>query len=406
MTAAPLAKSFATQLADLRTAVVTEWRAESPEAGFVEWAISRSDTHLGVALPSLDAHTFALQRWSEAPVLASVGYRLSTPGRKPEFVDAWRAGIQRLMARDVVPVDRNSFFFRPVELLGLVVGAQAVSAEDGQPLDWLHDTLATHRHRLPHTTPWASTFAALAEAQAGSALPDTQAVVATTQLDVALLLWLTLACADVAQAVTTPDMATLQARLLEMAALDQPSLHGLAEQGVYLIGLHRAVLATVGTLETYPGSATDLVVSLCQRFPLLTRELTNRHAQRPPLNMSDEYDVQDLLRAVLRLHFSDVRSEEWNPSYGAVQSRSDLFLKPERIVIETKMTRPSLGQRELVQQLIVDKAQYRTHAGCRTLVCFVYDPGHRLANPDAIEKDLSDDAGDLRTVVVVSPHGL
>ena len=65
--------------------------------------------------------------------------------------------------------------------------------------------------------------------------------------------------------------------------------------------------------------------------------------------------MQDLLRVVLRLHFDDVRPEEWNPSYGGVRSRSDLLLKPERLVIETKMTRKNLSQRELVHQLIRTK---------------------------------------------------
>jgi hypothetical protein len=106
------------------------------------------------------------------------------------------------------------------------------------------------------------------------------------------------------------------------------------------------------------------------------------------------------------LHFEDVRREEWNPSYGGVQSRSDLLLKSERLVIETKMTRKGLGQRELVQELIVDKAQYRRHPDCGTLICFVYNPGCSLPNPTAIERDLSGHDGKLTTAVVISPRGL
>jgi REase_DpnII-MboI len=127
---------------------------------------------------------------------------------------------------------------------------------------------------------------------------------------------------------------------------------------------------------------------------------------QPSLDVKDEYDLQDLLRSVLRLHFDDVRAEEWNPSYGGVQSRSDLVLKQERIVIETKMTRKSLTQAELVRQLIQDKELYRDHPNCGTLVFFVYDPGRRLTNPAAIEHDLSDVRGRPPAVVVVSPRGL
>jgi hypothetical protein len=59
-----------------------------------------------------------------------------------------------------------------------------------------------------------------------------------------------------------------------------------------------------------------------------------------------------------------------------------------------------------VQQLIVDKAQYRGHRDCGTLVCFVYDPDRRLPNAAAIESDLSGQDGGLTTIVVVSPRGL
>jgi REase_DpnII-MboI len=128
----------------------------------------------------------------------------------------------------------------------------------------------------------------------------------------------------------------------------------------------------------------------------------------PCLGRSRSCAAVDLVPAggILSLHFDDIRPEEWNPSYGGVQSRSDLLLKPERIVIETRMTRKRLGQRELVQQLIQDKAQYQGHPGYATLICFVYDPGHLLPNPTAIEHDLSGQDGGLTTIVVVSPRGL
>ena len=77
----------------------------------------------------------------------------------------------------------------------------------------------------------------------------------------------------------------------------------------------------------------------------------------------------------------------------------------KRIVIETKMTRKSLSQRELVHQLIQDKALYQGHPGYTTLICFVYDPGHLLTNPTAIEHDLSGQDSGLTTIVVISPEG-
>jgi REase_DpnII-MboI len=64
------------------------------------------------------------------------------------------------------------------------------------------------------------------------------------------------------------------------------------------------------------------------------------------LAITDEYDVQDHLHALLRLHFDDVREEEWTPSYGGARARMDFLLKRERKVVETKMTWAGLEQRK------------------------------------------------------------
>lgn len=148
-----------------------------------------------------------------------------------------------------------------------------------------------------------------------------------------------------------------------------------------------------------------IVTGVLRRFPAIVRELGKRHNRRVPLTIvNDEYDVQDLLRGVLRGLCDDVRDEENAPSHGGVRSRMDLLLKRERIVIETKMTRDGLDQRAVAQELAIDKEFYRSHPDCQTLVCFVYDPAHRLANPTALESDLSEYDRHMSTVVVVAPR--
>ena len=126
---------------------------------------------------------------------------------------------------------------------------------------------------------------------------------------------------------------------------------------------------------------------------------------RPALaQISDEYDVQDLLRGMLTGLFDDVRDEESTPSHAGLTSRMDLLLKNEQIIIETKMTRASLSQRKVAEELAVDKELYRSHPHCRTLVCFVYDPGHYLERPVALENDLTDLTGAVPTIVIVVPR--
>jgi hypothetical protein len=103
----------------------------------------------------------------------------------------------------------------------------------------------------------------------------------------------------------------------------------------------------------------------------LRRRLRHRHDNRATLTITDEYDVQDLLHALLRLHFDDVRPEEWTPSYAGGASRMDFLLKEEKIVVEVKMTRAGLTDRQIADQLIIDAARYKSHSDCKKLVCFV-----------------------------------
>jgi len=136
------------------------------------------------------------------------------------------------------------------------------------------------------------------------------------------------------------------------------------------------------------------------------KQLGARHDKRPPFLVKDEYDVQDLLHGLLRLHFDDVRPEEAKPSYAGSSSRMDFLLKSEKVVVEAKMTRKTLGQKEVVTQLTEDAARYRTHPDCQTLVCFVFDPGGFCKNPVALENDVSTDANGFKVKVIVAPHGL
>jgi hypothetical protein len=155
-----------------------------------------------------------------------------------------------------------------------------------------------------------------------------------------------------------------------------------------------------------PATALDTVVLLCKRFPVFVRQLGSRREGRPALEIKDEYDVQYLLLALLRLHFDDVRPETWTPSYAGSSSRMDFLLKPEKTVIEVKKTRDTLRDRQVGDQLIIDIDRYGQYPDCQTLVCFVYDADGRLDNPRGLEQDLSGSRNNINVLVLVSPSGV
>lgn len=151
-------------------------------------------------------------------------------------------------------------------------------------------------------------------------------------------------------------------------------------------------------------SAIDKVELLIRRFHKVARQLRSRHASRNTIEIEDEYDVQDLFHSLLRIYFDDVRAEEYTPSYAGAASRVDFLLKEEKIIIEIKKTRQGLSAKEVGEQLIIDSQRYQAHPDCNTLICFVYDPEGRVANPRGIENDLTKEINGVPVTVFITPE--
>lgn len=150
--------------------------------------------------------------------------------------------------------------------------------------------------------------------------------------------------------------------------------------------------------------AISILSTILPRFHKFARQLRHRYNGRTSIEIIDEYDVQDLLHAILKLHFEDIRKEEYTPSYAGSSTRTDFLLKSEKIVIEVKKTRNDLKDKELGKQLILDKEHYNVHPDCETLVCFIYDPDELLSNPNGLINDLSKPNLGMNTIVIISPN--
>ena len=159
----------------------------------------------------------------------------------------------------------------------------------------------------------------------------------------------------------------------------------------------KTLFSLVGILEAFeqlqPKTVNidyDLIIrNIIEHFNACAIQLKRRHAGRETLTIKDEYDVQDLLHALLKLHFSDVRPEEWTPSYAGNSNRMDFLLKDEKIAIEVKMASKKLKDKEIGNQLIVDIAKYKQHSDVKALYCFIYNPDGYVNNPAGLENDLN-----------------
>ena len=149
--------------------------------------------------------------------------------------------------------------------------------------------------------------------------------------------------------------------------------------------------------------AEEIIEKTCRRFPKIIYHLQDRYDGRDSIEVKDEYDVQDVLNAILRLHFDDVRPEEGTPSHAGASSRIDFLLKRENIGIEVKKTREGLDESELGSELSTDKERYQSHPDCERLICFIYDPKRQLTNPQVLS-DLDDEDEEFSIKVIVSPE--
>jgi hypothetical protein len=142
---------------------------------------------------------------------------------------------------------------------------------------------------------------------------------------------------------------------------------------------------------------------ILSRFNLVANQLKRRRKDKEPFLVEDEYDVQDLLHALLKVDFDDIRKEEWTPSYAGGASKIDFVLKNEEILIEVKKTSKNTREKEIGEQLLVDIAKYKEYPNIRTLICFIYDPEKWIENPEGLKHDLEKKSPkELNVEVIIS----
>lgn len=152
-------------------------------------------------------------------------------------------------------------------------------------------------------------------------------------------------------------------------------------------------------------AALEKVDLLCSRFHAVVDQLQQckrPNKQGPSFSVSNEYDVQEVLHALLWIFFTDVRREDPVPQRAGASSRTDFVLKKEEIIIEVKKTRRNLRDNQVGKELIVDIERYKARKDCKLAYCFVYDPEHYVRNPAGLE-ELSRNEGELAVKVVVLP---
>lgn len=154
-------------------------------------------------------------------------------------------------------------------------------------------------------------------------------------------------------------------------------------------------------------NASDVITLLekiLKNFHRCSKQLQHRHSQRSTISIADEYDAQDLLHAILKLHFDDVRAEVSTPKYAGGNSRIDFILNEHDVAIEVKKTRSNLKDKEIGEELLIDIARYQqSYSKIKLLICFVYDPDGLIINPIGLENDLNSTPSNISIKTIICP---
>ncbi len=157
-------------------------------------------------------------------------------------------------------------------------------------------------------------------------------------------------------------------------------------------------------LDSSEFTSNFFIENIFLKFHQVVKQLRKRHNNAETLDVQNEYDVQDLLHSLLRIHFDDIVPEDYTPSYAGVNSRIDFILPQEKIAIETKMTRKGLDRKRLISELNDDIAFYQKHPNCNVLYILVYDPEERIENPRGIESELNRKHNEMEVKLFIVPE--
>ena len=96
------------------------------------------------------------ESFDTAPVLASAGYALGLSNYSDADAERWGRAFRRLMRSEPFPRDRQTFVYRPAELLGLALGIHKLGMREDGSGRWLQSVILRIHENKPHNDIWTS----------------------------------------------------------------------------------------------------------------------------------------------------------------------------------------------------------------------------------------------------------
>jgi hypothetical protein len=150
--------------------------------------------------------------------------------------------------------------------------------------------------------------------------------------------------------------------LQSVAQMKGPSLSNLIEITQAMLGrlddFENDQEFRTGDFQTV-NSDVELAERICSRVRQTCRVLSSRGRGKKGLLVKDEYDVQDILHAILRAYFKYTVVENPISKLAASRStRADLSIKELSLIVEVKFVRSPTDQKRIEQEIAEDLVFY------------------------------------------------
>jgi hypothetical protein len=339
--------------------------------------------------------------------VAVLGYAAHALGLEGSRRDALSEGVNWLLGRSPeIAGEPAPFYADGVALLGVALGARLLGdkAREGAR-DWML-TFIPYAAALPAVEAWQQVLLATALNIVGS---GNVSVTATPD------------AADVRTALRARSALVDSANREAVEADEQLALSLLRQQraddlSAIRAGLRLAAYAWIrrSAPVVVSGRATSNdVVALLEHVTAGLRrwtwEASPRTGKGQPRkwHIEHEYHVQNLLYALLAPIFPDLKDEEYFPSLGQKQPRTDLYIPSLKLIVEVKFLRAKDKVSKAIDEVAADVGLYLTpQSDYSSIVAFVWDDSRRVEEHRLLKDGLTKMTGVVGAVVVSRPGSM
>ena len=387
----------------LRSRVMSVSELSPSDRAFLAWALYDDTPRDDLAVLATTAATNLLTTRSYHD-LATIGYAAHAAGLTDVQPQILQNGLNWLCGRNPqIAGEPAPFFTDAVALLGLALGARFLRGDEVAATSRWMLGFVPRAAGLPAVKSWQRCLFSAALHALGSTelpIPEDSSV------------------ADVRTALRARSVAPGEASREQAEADERLTLDFLKQQITEDLPAVRAALRLAAfswirrsAPVIVPGRITiqDLV-QLLERVPAGLRrwaweeKARTRGGEARKWHIDNEYHVQDLLYFLLAPMFPDLKDEEYFPSLGQKQPRTDLFIPSMKLIIEVKFLRQTDNMTKIIDELGSDASLYLS-AGTdySGIIAFVWDNSRRNEEHSLLQDGLRQIRGVLAAVIVSRP---